>query len=518
MAANLSTQPPSLAYAGDPVWTEVETDLLTGAAAYFEITITDGGPASTETLSLSWPGGSVAYEVGSADPSLNWPEQFGAPLADYTNTVAEFLRYREDVGAVFDISIVSAGVIRLTRKVVEPFDISVDADTMTNIAVTANDGTAASPEDNLRAYVEVWTYTGDFNTDRRLLTLHSPYDISRQATDVDLSAAFAHLGPHLPDTATINPSSPPASLPWALASDCFLQYLLRVADKYGSPAVAEALYPWGPYTALHGSRSLEAFTTGAVRLLHNYRRRDGADFRKPVGEDQPDWVYYLPGGGQDVFVRVTVYWSDGTSSTYEPWGTTTVALADAKVYWFVSGFRQLLLHSLAPSGGTDPDAYIVAYDWLLRTASSTLATVSYEVLCDTPWAHYLLFDNGKGGMETVWLRGKASEGYDVAGAETYRKPYAPDRSLAAGDFDAFGAEARPQWSFSTGWYDDPFYCEHLRQVLLSGSAWIVDTLRNRLLKVIVDAKSIDEVRPDDETLYALTFTARAAWVEKAANL
>lgn len=519
MSANLSTQPASRAYAGDPIWCKVETDLITGVAAYFEITITTGGPSATETLLLTWPGGSVTYEVGSADGSLNWPEQGPATLADYTATVAEFLRLREDVGAVFDVSIEDAagGVIRLTAKAIEAFAISA-TDGFTNVAVSANNGTAASTEDNLRAYVEVWTDTGDFNTARRILAMHSPYDVTTSETDLDISAAFAHLKAHLPDPATINPAVAPSSLPWTQATDAIQKYTLRVADKYGAPAVAEGLFPWGPYTAVHGSRSTEAFSASTIRLLHNYRRRDGSDFRKPVGEYQPDWVYYASQTGEAVYVTLTVYWSDGTESVYNPWNTTTVSMIDGyRIWWSVAGFRQLKLHNLAPSGSTDPEAYIIGYDWKLKGASATpLATARYDVRCDSPWEHYLLYDNGLGGMETVWLRGKMQEGYAPAGEE-FQRPRRPGHSAQVGDFDIYNATGRSTWTMNTGWFSEDFYVEHLRQLPLA-KAWLVDRVNRRFLKVIVESKQLEDIHRDDETLYSLSFTLRSGWIDSAANI
>lgn len=522
MAADLTAQPTGRKYAQDPIWLTIETDLITGTAGYFEITIADGGPVATDTLTLTWPGGSIEYEVGSTDASLNWPEQGIATLEVYTAQVAEFLRLREDVGALFDISIEDApgGVIRITRKVAEAFALSF-TDSMTDVAVTKTDGTAVSAEDNLRAYVEVWTYEGDdvaaFNAARRLAAFHSPYDVATAATQLDISAAFAHLAAALPDAATINPASFPLSLPFGEAEGAFQAYLLRIADKYGAPAGAEALYPWGPYYALHGSRSTEASSTGTPTLLHNYRRRDSANFRKPVGVWQPDWAYYMPTTDVDAYVDVIIYWSDGTTSSHEPWDTDTEALEAAHTYWFVAGYRQLGLHNVAPSGGTDADAYIVAYDLRIRSdAPSTLATVRFDVLHDSSWEQYLLFDNGCGGMETVWLRGKSTEGY-ASTIEEYQRPRRPDHTVERGDFDIFAPGGRPQWEINTGWHDDTFYLEHLRQLPLA-AAWLVDRVGRRLRKVIVQAGTLENIREDDQTLYSLKFNIKAGWLDAAANI
>lgn len=519
MAATIAQAPASRAYTDQPLWMQVSTDLLTGTAAYFEITISDGGPTIGEELLLTWPGGSIAYTVAASTDStgLAWPEQGADTLEAYTNRIAEFLRHREDVADIFTVSVEDApgGVIRLTRTTVEDFDLDVD-EGLTNVAITATDG-VAHPEENLRAYVEVWTDSGDFNTEARLLEQHSPYDASGE-TWLDLAPAFSHLAPHLPDESTINPTSP-ASLASGLASGHFQKYFLRIADKYGTPAIAEALLRSdNSYLAVLGARASDAETGSTILgLRHAYRRRDGEDFIKPVGEWQPDWVYYIPSGGNNVYVTLVVYWSDGTSSNYDPFGTTTTTIEDAKIYWFPSGYRQMKLHNLAPSGSTDENAYIVAYDWKLKPSDGVpIATVQYRIECDSPWEHYLMYSNGIGGMETVWLRGKFTEGFDSS-AETFRLPRLPDHSVQRGDFGVFGAAGSPKWTFSTGWYDDPYYCEHLRQVLLS-QAWLVDRFNRKFLKVIVDAKSIDLLKNDDETLYALEFTVKAGWIDASANI
>ena len=520
MAVSIATAPPSRAYTSQPLWMRVSTDLSTGTAAYFEITIADGGPATGETLVLTWPGGTVTYTAGAtiAANGLTWPTQsLGEPLEGYTTRVAEFLRHREDVAAVFAVSIEDApgGVIRLNRILVEDFNLSV-TDGMANVAVVATDG-AAPAQENLSAYVEVWTDTGDFNTDRRLLDQHSPYDGSA-ATWLDLAPAFSHLAPHLPDPATINPASA-FTLASGEASGHFQKYYMRLADKYGIPAVAEALLRSdNSYLAILGARASDAETgTTITGLRHAYRRRDGEPFVKPVGDYQPDWVYYIPSGGKNVYVSLVLYWSDGTSSTYTPFGTGTTAIADSKIYWFPSGYRQMKLHSQTPPVGTDAAAYIVAWDWNLQPDTGVaLATVKYRLECDTPWEHYLMFSNGVGGMETVHLRGKSTEGFEAT-SESYRVPRRPDHTLQRGDFASFNPSGRPQWTFSTGWYDDPFYVEHLRQVLLS-QAWLVDRFNRVFLKVIIEARSIETVRNSDETLFSLEFQVKAGWIDTTVNI
>lgn len=526
MSATIATAPPARAYTRQSIWVELESSEITPVYAYFEITITDGGPTVGQTLTLTWPGGSITYTVAASisQTGTNWPTQGGGEsLEAYTNRIAEFLRHREDVAEIFEVTVEDGpgGIIRLTHPVAEAFDLTVTTDTMTNVAATASDGSAYTLAENLRAYLEVWTDTGEFNTEERLMAFHSPYDIPTAATQIDISAAFAHLSPHLPDEATINPSSP-SSLAYGEATSHFQAYFLRYADKYGAPAIAEALLRSDDsYLAVLGARASDAEINTLTGLRHSYRRRDegpGIAFRKPVGVWQPDWVYFLFSTGADVYVNINILWSDGTETSYNPFGTTTVNIpAGNLIYWFPSGYRQMKLNTQTPSGGTDPDAYIVGYDWKIKTdGGSTLVTVGYDVLLDSSWEQYLLFSNGVGGMETVWLRGKTSEGFAVEGEE-FQRPRRPDHTVLRGDFGAFAQAGRAQWALSTGWYSEPFYIEHLRQVLLS-EAWLVDRVNRRFLKAIVEPQTIEEWRRDDETLFSLAINVKAGWTDPAVNI
>lgn len=541
MSATLTIPPATRAFAGDPIWINVETDLITGTAAYFEITITNGGPSASETLTLTWPGGSITYTADATpdNTGLQWPLQGAATLEAYTNSIAEVLRQREDVAEVFDVSIVNApgGVIRLTRNTVETFDLTVTTDTMTNVAVTATDGTAVSAEDNLRAYVEVWTDSGAFNTDARLIALHSPYDVETAATDIDISAAFAHLKAHLPDPDTIQIGLSLA-LPVGAATDAMQKYYLRYADKYGSPAVAEALErSAGSYYALLGSLAGDYVAGSASLLHHNYQRRartydpytasTSRAMRKPIGDTQPDWVYLSITGTDDptdVYVECLLYWSDGTTSIHQPYDTDTTSLAANTIYWIIAGFRQLKINGVAPSGGTDPDAYVVAYDWILRKVSdnSALAAAYYQLQYLSSWNYFLLFSNGQGGCETAGFFGKATERYKTQ-AEKFRRPRRPDWDVSQHENQVLSLEGAREWELHSGWTTDADWLDHLRQLCLSDSVWLVDIGRpdldvndGRFLAVTVETSEL-ETRKDDETLFNLSITVRAAWIDTSAN-
>lgn len=509
----LTTPPSARALSGSPIYIEASTDLLTGTPGTFEFTIS-GGPSAAQTLILNWPGYSVTLTAGT-----EWPLQLGGEsLTDYTTRVADALRSVYLLSDTFDVVLVDAttGIIHLQAKATEVLDIS-STNTLAGLAVVDTDGTSASSEPNLSAYAEVWSETGNFNTSERLIAQHSPYNTAGN-TSFDIAPAFANLRPHLPTENTIAPAIISA-LMYGEATDCITQYRIRYADKYGTPAVAELLQVTaGTYTAILGAKSKDSLHDPLAPLRHAYRRRDKQQFKKPVTTEQPDWMYWIaPTGVTGVYAFITITWSDGTQSTNTPFGTTPVAVVPGKMYWFGCGFGQLKLGTVVPSGGTDPDSVIVEYQFALTTGSLMLGVHSADYLVHyRPWAHYLLFSNGVGGCESVWMGGQAQDTYNVASEEYALADY-PAKPVREANYATFGAEGRGLTEFRSGWYDDPYYPEHCRQLALAQRAWLIDLTNKRFVPITIDGGDI-ATRSDDKTLYSFSIKARNAWVDLAANV
>ena len=521
MATTIHTPPPDMAYSKNPIWVTLETDATVSDPASIEMVISEPGPTEDQYLTLQWAGNDLTFIVEAyTGNGLQLPRRSDAgTLAEYATLFADQLRQNEIIDDYFIVS-ATGGTVLLTQRVLQIVDITTATD-MSNVSVVATDVAEVTANDNLRALLQVVTDTGDFSTDERLISLHAPYNYDTLQAVFDIRAAFAHLAPHLPDAATIAPTVAPTDLITGDATSHYQRYYLRHADKYGSPAVAEALQRTeSSYYAILGGLAGDAIQTGAgiSVIRHNYNRRDGKVFRKPVGEFQPDWIYYMPTEGIDMFVSILVEWSDGTQSVYRPFDPDTVTLQANHIYWIPCGFRQMKLHTLAPSGGTAADAYITGYQWRIGPLNDSLnwqAIVYFSVLYDTPWLHYLLFENGAGGMETVWLRGKAQESYQAA-ADEVQRPQRPGHTVAKGDFTALAAGGRPVWEMNTGWYDDPYYLQHLRQLPLA-QAWLVDASNQRFQKVIVEARELRDLVVDDQVLYGIQFNIKAGWIDPAHN-
>lgn len=529
MAASIDTAPNTLNYSLDPIYVVIESDLIATAPSFVEILISGAGPTIGDAMTISWLGKSVTFTVVNNDNEnatgirdMNG----GESLDDYADAVAEFLRQNEtlndDWWILRDADQGSARVIRLNFKSIQNVGLSV-TENWTNTTVTILDISGPAQVDNLRALVEVYHDTGNPEADPSLLKLHAPFDLSTALSRIDVGAAFSDLEPDLPAPSNINPSVL-VNLYFDTCERNVRKFYFRYAHKGGTPPQSDGMIKSpASYFAILGSKASDSLTpTTFYRVLHNYRRRDGATFRKPISCEQPDWVYWLSDNdGETVKVSILLYWSDGTTSTYEPYATTITPTLNA-LFKIASGYRQMKLHLVTPTGGTDADAYIVGYDWRLEQVDapgSYWVSVSYDVHpLPNEFGLYLLMANGLGGCESVWLKGKVEHSY-TADREVFRRSRWPDGRTDAfvqrGDLAAYNQQGGAVFTCNTGWYADPFYLEHLQQLPLA-DAWIIDLVNRRFVRVIVESKELN-TRRDDETMYSMTIALRQATIDKAWN-
>lgn len=518
MAATLTTEPTSPAYHRDNNFFAVTTDNIDLVPGTIHLDISAGGPTAAQTLVIEWAGKTVTLTVAASTNSTAtaWPTQGGGEaLADYADRIFEALRENDDITA--DFYVLRGGTVgsdeRVTLQQIVPgvLDITV-TDGLTNVAATVTDGAAPQLEDNLSAYVQVFTAAADPNDDARVVSLHAPYRTDDATAEFDLKDLLP-LSPALPTASTIG-QVVSLTFPHGVAASAFQKYYLRYADKYGTPAVSEALVKSGYYYMLHGGKPGDYASSGislaAVEKLHSYAVATGEAFVKPISDDQPDWIYiFTKQVITDCYVELEITWNTG-DTTIEITPFDNFDLEQYKAYWFSAGTAQIDLSSFTPPVGADsPVAYIwrLRGTWALGTAAN-LAQVRFRIECK-PWTMFLLMDNGAGGCESVLMHGKKRLKYEGA-RDVARRLRWTDYNVATGDLLAYNQEGQQMWELNTGWHPK-WYIEHLRQMLL-GSLWIIDTDNKRFLSVIADTKTVD-VQQDDQQLYNLSLTVRAAWLD-----
>lgn len=513
MAAIITSVPTSPVLNGNDIWVEVETDLVNeAAAATFTMVPTGSGPTIGQELILEWGGASVTFTVAATSNSTATAipvKDGGDSIEDYCLILAEILRQNGLLSNDFDITVTATSVI-LTARNPGLLDLTVTSD-LTNFTVTEVDGTDPYTEPNLAAMLEIWRTGDTVSEDERITTLHGTYDVNTSKVAFNLTEIFP-VKAQLPPTSHIAPTLFTSWLR-GIAANVFVAYHLRAADKYGTPAIPEALLRTeGSFYCHHGAHSADRIPSGALSIyanvLHNYRRSDGETFWKPLGDGQPDFLYiWTKQEMAGCNVEWDVIWDDGTTTTEVYTGTAFTLLAN-KVYHVRAS--PLNFNITPPTAGLIP-WYIT---FRLKFGEISLATVKYKAVITTQWERFLLFDNGVGGVESVLFHGK---GVNVAAAtrEEARRNRSRTFTAQEGELITFNPEGRGEFTLNTGWIDS-FYAAHLRQLLL-GRAWLVDVPRKRFLALSCDTSSVQTFK-DDEGLVSLAVKFKAAWIDKAFNV
>lgn len=511
MAATLSTTPPTIALSKDDIWAVLTTDQVNAVRASLLLVVSSTGPADTQTLEITWGAKSVTFTVAASpdDSGTQLPTFSSGTLAEYHASLADYFERNETLLEDFNVSLPTSGGVKLIYKTYDEVDIEITS-TLVNVADTVTDSNGPVLQDNLSAILKVFKEVDDEETTEEV-SLNGTYD-QNGAAPFNLSDIF-DLKPGLPTSASIDYN---ASYPFGIATDAFVKYYLRYADKFGTPAMAQGLLKSNEFYALYGGspgdsdETLFGFTLGQY-VLHSYRTA-GTTYRKPVGPYQPDYVYvFTKNELVDYKVKAVAYYDDGTQADVAV-STTPFTLDQYKIYWFPSGPFQL---GLITNIGTPTDKELVAYDWILIKDDETSGanpTVEYSVDCDChPWNLYLLFSNGLGGCESINIRGKTALNYE-ASRDNLQIFRGSDFSDQNGEFAHFNQSGQQVWRCNTGYYEKE-YIEHLRQLLLA-EAWIIDTDKEKFVRVNIDSNSL-RIREDDQDLFFLEFNISMASIDRA---
>lgn len=510
MGATLNTPPATYNLDGDSIEANFTTDRITPGRSSIELAFS-GSPVADETIEISWPGTIVTLTAkASPDNSGNQiPLQGGLTLAAYADEIKERLEQNEILAGKFIFSRGSSGTenVTLNAPLYEEINFAV-TNGLTNVAETVTNY-AGLQDDNLKVLVKL--YKTQNSIDTFLATLHTSYDLTQlpPVAGIDFSQLL-NLSPHLPPQNTI--LADPYS--YGVATDAFCSFYFRYADKYGSPAVAEALVKSGTYHCLHGATSKDATTTffpllGEIKA-HNYSILGTALMPKVISTEQPDYFYYFPRGiKSNQRIHAIITWSNG-DITHE-YIATGVTLLGNTLYYFPCGYEQLGLHTLV-----NGDAFIVAYRFAVgaydidNNDDTFLPQVEvyYQVDCFChPWNIYLLMDNGLGGCETIRLKGRRTEGFE---ADKERIEFEDGR------LEDVNARGQSMIEASTGWYPVA-YTKHLRQMLL-GKLWLIDLENERFLPVVADINNMTDYEDDvEEGFAAFNVTIKRAAIESAFN-
>lgn len=502
----------------------IDTNINKAAFASIVITFEGGGPDFLEQIDIKWDDKRVHISVSDEAYGGNniFPFRSGS-LSDYIVVLEEHLKRNELLLTYWKIESASTATtasITFTFKELKELTPVVTHD-LSHCTVTITPSTGPYYADNLSAVLKI-IEIDHIGEEELTASLTAPFDAKTGIAEFEIGGVF-NLEPHLPFEYTIYENY--QALGWGEATKAYRTYYLRYSEKYGSPPATVALFLSESRWVVLGGYRGESFKNFFNITYHNaachqhfikhlIRWQDGALFYKPVSKEQPDWVYvfcHFPLTNARILCQI--YFDDDTTMQWE-YPNTTFALEAYKLYWFPSGFRQMRLREAYDAS----DREVVRYEWRLVQNDGQQEVVyanrGYEVSCEChPWNLYLLYFNGLGGCETLHLKGKSQEQYDVT-RELFRRTRWTDTEDKTGELGSFNAEGTQVWEVSTGWHSYD-YIRRIRQVLM-GDTWLINVISSRFLKVVIDTNSIKDVG-DDQELFALTFTLRLSAFDKAFN-
>jgi len=520
MAATLAVPPKTRFLDQDDNWLALQTDLVGVDYPTVSLSVNDSAaPTAGQTFRLTWAGFDLIFTFATVPDSsgLQLPLRGGATAADYRATLISVFQNNAIINTEWDL-VNSANnqqvrFVYRTSVALTPLSTSTNA---TGMAANVSD-TGSDPEQqpNLRAFLQVFLN----NEQTPHATLEAAYNLSDKRAYFNLGSLLG-LEPDLPRTSSIGASVAGVNNYSAGFSTATTAYYLRYADKYGAPPTPELLTLAGPYYAVAGGSAGDSpmrwgAGSGTNQVCHAYLTEADNQFVKPIGFEQPDWVYFFtrPGAAFNVTVRGRIYYTDGTTEDVTPPGiAAAIALNGNALYYFPSGPEQLGLSTA--TDWTNKVAYKYDFRLLSDDTLTEYAVMPYRFLPEcAEWERFVAYANGVGGIETVSMRGKTVKAYAV-NRSAFRRTRTPSTTAADGELLYFDQEAQQALELRSGFLPRA-YVEHLRQMLI-GDCWLVDKPRGQFIRLTIENDSL-EYSEDDQDLYAITLTARYATPDKFAH-
>jgi hypothetical protein len=510
MSAFILSAPIPVGVSKTPFFMSLGTDQIVATYSYFTMTVTLPGPTAGQIVSLVFGNTTVTFTVAaSPDQSGSQiPAYVSGTLVSYLDTLITWFNKNETILDNFILSTTGSAVVFTLRQ--SGVVVISYTETLSNVTIVATNASTPTVPVGLSALAKI--YRKDIPSGETLLaTLNIPFDASNSSAVFDLHRVFA-LEPHLPTTASI------PSLHTGMATKSFNRYFVRYGERKGNPAVSNALTTTTDYSIIYGGLAGVRFgfypTSDNIFACHNFRKSDLNGLVIPVSKEQPNWLYFFVKQslylGYLYYYRIVVTWSDTTQTVHD---LEPLVPENKTMYWISCGYNQLDLGSLTPPS---PGAEILRYDCYIKESTTLLQYYlgTYEVSCEVyPWNTYLLLDNGFGGLESVWCRGKIKTIYN-ADRETARRGVWTDSSGSVGDIIPIESEGYTQLEINTGWHDVE-YMQHLRQLLL-GEIWVIDINTNIFVKAAMETKNFEIVESDQE-LFSLNFVLKIASYDAGAQ-
>jgi hypothetical protein len=346
-----------------------------------------------------------------------------------------------------------------------------------NIFTTITTG-QFSGRSNLAAIVDVYDRTS--GSDVLLLRLRQPYNPT--ATTIDIASLF-DLSPELPPTTQIgaNPSG------FQEISKNHKKYRIGYADSYDLPYSVETLLYSAERFAFYGKNPFLALAAplAAVNfaLFNPHLNADNyTTAQKTLTAEQPEFITFFAKttGVFDAVVTITV----NTGATVVV-NLGSFSVAANKAYIMPQGWTQLALNAATLPANTQA----VSWKWELKDGLGAVymqTQYRLDARCYTP-SVFLAFDNGLGGISTLHTLA-VSEKIQVE-RETVQKTRWTDFTTTNGEFDNINNRQNTVFEVETNIL--PRTELQILAKILSGKAWLIDTVNNRFIRILIESKDIN---------------------------
>jgi len=515
MGATLNSIPLTISLSKDDNFVQMETDNISIYYPYFRFNFNNNGAVAGDVMIVSWNDTTVEMTCVAGIPN-NSGNQFveltgGLDIYEYSLIVAEYFRKNELIFENWTVTALSSGGGGILLKYKEQVVMTPSGSTtISGVTTLATPGTNPLEEENLEGVCKVIEIDPDSDEENNIISLAAPYDVPTREVSFNLKN-LATVKPHLPTGTSMEATVQYVHHhEYAHAHEAYRKMYVRYADRYGTPAIAESLKKSAYFYMINGgspATSLHEFQMSSGHRVCHSHIWEGSQFYKPVGTGQPDWVYFMPVSTLlNVQISAYILYEDGTDEIYDVPTTSLIDLDAYKLYYFASGYLQMAIDQ-AP--GVVAGKTVLSYQFRLNSSDheTVYCTIGYDVDYECPdWTQYLLFDNGLGGCESVWIHGKKESLYNV-GRELFQSVRTSSFNINEGEVSYFAETGTQGMEVSTGWHTRN-YIEHLRQLFI-GETWLIDTLNSRFVKILIETS---QIKPsiDDEDLFSIQFTYRIA--------
>ena len=499
----VNSQPDEFVLVRNPVNYELQTDnYISTAGSKANCSILFTSSTNSGTVTFTFLGKTIIFTQATTpdDSGLQYKE-VGATQLDFDTTFIDALEKNYDINQNYDVTRVSAGLIRLTAKLTgTKYNIGI-ATTVTGTTLATTAGVNTVYRERFKILHDVF-FENTFGSDV-FTQLFAGSGIPNEANKVAYNFSDVLRG-------ALQLFIPPFAAFTFNLNTTVKRFYTRYCESYGFPTVTNAYKKTNVKFGLLGARTFvnasidnflaDYFTATPYKFLNTSPNNTVVD------RVQKQYLSIYIATPATYNFRITFTYTDLTTSNANG---ANMVISDAGFYTFETGYAALGMDALKTSGKT-----VLKYTIRLKDAASWLSeTKTYCVDNNYQlFPRYFLFFNSFGMPETMYFTGKQTNQVQSKNEIIRKADYGFD--VANGIFEGETAEINNELQFgyelNSGWKTKEwltFFNDFLnsRKRFIQGS--------DKWIGVNIPAQKI-QLQEDDNTLYSVKFNYQDSFIEK----